>query len=80
MFYGRRGFRWRYTYPPPWWPEGEPWPPRSNLHLYERRPYGARGFRRMAYGGAGMVFWFVMLAVWFASRRQAEWPGRPGSR
>ena len=36
MSYRRRAFRWRYPYPPPWWPQNEPWPPPRGPHLYDR--------------------------------------------
>jgi two-component system OmpR family sensor kinase/two-component system sensor histidine kinase BaeS len=50
MFYRRRrAFRWMRPYPPPWWPENEPWPPRPNLHLYERRPRTGATFARFAF-------------------------------
>src|SRR4051794_19299537 len=42
---------------PPWWPAGEPWPPRAALR--RRR---ARFFRR----AGGMAFILLMLSVWGA--------------
>jgi two-component system OmpR family sensor kinase/two-component system sensor histidine kinase BaeS len=68
MFYGRRrAFRWRYPYPPPWWPANEPWPPRPELHLHDRRSY--RAFRRTAFGGVWAVFWLVMVLFWLSGGR-----------
>ena len=56
MFYPRRRFRWRHPYPPPWWPQNEPWPPRPNVHLYERSRTGA-AFARFA------VFAFLLMLL-----------------
>jgi len=42
---------------PPWWPEGEPWPPRHGWAGLNRRTR-ARFFRRLAFGG---VFMLVLI-------------------
>ena len=67
MFYRRR-FRWRHPYPPPWWPQNEPWPPRPNIPLYDRPSFAPRRFR-MAFGGMWMLFWIGMMLFWLAGAR-----------
>src|SRR5262249_36298532 len=73
MFYRRsRRFRWMQPYPPAWWPANEPWPPRSGLHLYDRRP--RRAFRGTAFGGMWAVIWLVMILFWLADgRHRISW-------
>jgi len=55
FFRRRRSFRWMRPYPPPWWPENEPWPPRRGL--YERRSRSGAAFARFA------VFAFLLMML-----------------
>ena len=58
MFYRRRPFRWRQPYPPPWWPQSEPWPPRPRMHLYDRRSH------RGPFGRFFVAAWiFLIFAI-----------------
>ncbi|HMD36218.1 MAG TPA: HAMP domain-containing sensor histidine kinase [Vicinamibacterales bacterium] len=79
MFYHRRrAFRWMRPYPPPWWPENEPWPPRPGIHLHDRWA-APRAFRRRAFAGVGVMFWAVIALLWFAGGSRSDaWTTRPG--
>jgi len=58
MFYRRR-FRWRHPYPPPWWPQNEPWPPPPRIRLYDRP-----SFRGSRFVGFAVTAWLLtMLAM-----------------
>jgi two-component system OmpR family sensor kinase/two-component system sensor histidine kinase BaeS len=48
------GRRRRLPHPPPWWPAGEPWPPRSPAYYYRERR--ARFIRRSS--------WWSFVPVW----------------
>ena len=46
--------------PPPWWPQGEPWPPRNSRYL------GGRRRDRFVRRSGWYTFWPVWLMLWFA--------------
>ena len=56
----RRGFRWRHPYPPPWWPQNEPWPPYRGIRLYDRPRF--RGSRFVGFAMSAWVLTMVALA------------------
>lgn len=71
----RRHGGWHERRPPPWWPEGEPWPPR-------RPPWQAapRHFRRRFLVGA-LVFLAALFGfVMFVSLAVRGWDGDGGRR
>ena len=63
MWYRRRGC-WRAPFPPPWWPENEPWPPMRRARLYNRRSLRRSVFGRfIAAMAMMMIFWTIASAV-----------------
>src|SRR6188508_328522 len=55
-------WRWRpdMREQPPWWPKGEPWPPRNS------RYWGGRRRDRFVRRTGWFTFWPVWLMLWFA--------------
>jgi two-component system sensor histidine kinase BaeS len=60
---------------PPWWPEGEPFPP-SGEHWSEMR---RRFVRRVGFAFIGILV-FVLVAGWIAGGAFGAWHGPAGSR
>jgi len=58
MFYRRRRMlRWMRPYPPPWWPQNEPWPPPGGPRLYDRGSYRGR------FVGLAIFVWILVVAA-----------------
>jgi len=58
MFHRRRRMlRWMRPYPPPWWPQNEPWPPRGGPRLYDRGSYRGR------FVGLAIFVWILVVAA-----------------